>query len=663
MKAPVPTTGGESQAAGSESFRIVFQKALLEHLEKAPVAAWADLETIAGHAVIGELDLKDGTGSYSFVGTPPDWYADPDKDWLRGTVLHRMQHWPAMLRVGLRSHKPDFAQRVILEWEDWLQNCPCPFSANQSPLAINFRGPHPWRLLDAGIRLYESWIPSVLLLEADNLLTDDFLQRVEDAIILHADYLAACAPIDARHDANNHIFMQMLGLMAAAFWMPEHPRSRHWLAVAQNELLSAVGQQFTGKGSQIEGCPHYHNLCVDFLCRAAWFHRMANVELPDPLLGAFPRMLEYTLHSTRSNGDSVPWGDSDALRLGIRLAAWSRVLFGDDTFMVLLKKLIPGEEWDRTLALSYWDMPSGQALLETRMTVPCHPDSSMPLRFEDPEVKQASLRSGWSAGESCVFLGCQVPVHNAHAHADPAGFDFTARGRGILVDPGRYTYAENAERRIFKSVKYHNCLVVNDREPFDYLSTWSYGEQGVGELLEISSQITPQIIACQHDCYDPVVHRRLVCLPDRNHLLVVDWLSGLKPADAIQVYWHWDATDVQWHHRSQLATADFGTFQAILLPSTFARADSLDGFISDVYGSKRASRRLRLWFTPLTAESEWVLATGIVLAPHGVEAPRAPRADFKGHDRIVVSWETASLDYECQFLGRSCSIKRMRNHS
>lgn len=95
------------------------------------------------------------------------------------------------------------------------------------------------------------------------------------------------------------------------------------------------------------------------------------------------------------------------------------------------------------------------------------------------------LRTGWTRDALSVFFAARSPVNNGHAHIDPMGFDFTALGRPLVVDPGRYTYREDADRRAYKSADWHNTLTIDGRPPFEYLGAWAYSPQKEARITHV----------------------------------------------------------------------------------------------------------------------------------------------------------------------------------
>jgi len=501
----------------------------------------------AEDVVRGMLVLPGSGRKPCFVGTPPDWRFDPFNDDQTTSALNRTGHWLKLLRAWRISGEKRFAQRAADELLDWITSCPCPMPPDGDHRSYPYRDSSPWRLLDAGIRMMESWPPTIYLLHEGGLLTDQDYQRALSCCQDHARVLARCVPVDSRPHSNNHLLMEMLGLLYTAVALPPTARSAADQQLALDELCRGAQEQVAPEGAQVEGCPHYHNLSQGLIAHAVALLRNYKVEVPKPLLRAVRDMTEYSLHATRPTGLSVPWGDSDASRMMWDAARWSLVATGDGKALRDLCKLCGADAARQALEANLWKLhfEDIQAAREVIDDYESHADPMPSRTWIGRTVKQASLRTDWSPDAWHVFFGCHTPTFGAHAHADPAGFELSAMGVTPLPDPGRFTYAEGDARREFKSAQWHNTLTVNDQEPFEYLNTWGWGPQQAGRLTGQLIDNEIMAVACEHDSYTPVKHRRLVVLETAGRLTVIDWLIGLRPKDTYQLWFHVDADEAK----------------------------------------------------------------------------------------------------------------------
>jgi hypothetical protein len=563
-----------------------------------------------------------GTGDKPlFVGDPPQWAANPtgDEEYLWG--LNRMFHWTTLLRAYSLTGQSRYARKVVAELSDWIERCPRPpVGPDRAAAAGNFCRVDPWRSLEAGIRMYETWPRVLEHLSGTPFLTPELLGRMAVSMHEHAEVLAEICPIFWPHADHNHYLMENLGLLSVAVLLPDLADCGRWLDQALAQLERCAAAQLTAGGGQIEGCPHYHDGCVYWFCLAIELAGQAGRELSPAYRARLGRALEYTVHTLRPSGGCVPWGDSDATDNATAPAIWWYKTTGDAGPLHMTARLT-GPEAARRVALELaWVVPDVDALLRALDPAERHAPS-LPLVSWQKELRQVALRTGWDREALSVFYACRSPVNNTHAHIDPAGFDFTALGRALLVDPGRYTYRNGPERRDFKSAAWHNTLTVNGREPFAYLSSWAYGPQQEGCLSNVWQQ--PQLLAAeavQHN-FAPAVHRRLVAIVADRVLLVLDELGDLAPGATVQVYFHFDSTAVRWDQSRLSASADFGDVDLALhaAASTALTGTLLPGQVSEHIDDRHDSLRLRLEDAPGTAP---VRRYAALVMPHRQDAPR-----------------------------------------
>jgi hypothetical protein len=154
------------------------------------------------------------------------------------------------------------------------------------------------------------------------------------------------------------------------------------------------------------------------------------------------------------------------------------------------------------------------------------------------------FRTDWTRDALSVFFACRTPVYNTHQHIDPMGFDFTAFGKVLFVDPGRYTYSEQPLRKFFKSATSHNTITVDNKEPWKYISSWQYGPQKDGDIIYFSNNKDLYIVEARQNNFEPHIHNRLLALIDSNILLVLDRVSKLENNSTVQLYYHRDTVNL-----------------------------------------------------------------------------------------------------------------------
>jgi len=191
-----------------------------------------------------------------------------------------------------------------------------------------------------------------------------------------------------------------------------------------------------------------------------------------------------------------------------------------------------------------WEVPDLYDLhkqierITNRKTMP-----DMPVTSWQKQLKQVFLRTDWSNDALYVMFACRTPIQNNHAHIDPAGFEFTAYGCCLLGDPAIYYYKDDEKRKNLKSAHWHNCLTLNRKNPWEYISSWQYGEQQPGDILAVEK--TEQLIysVAEHSNYRPTIHKRAVAIVDQKFLLILDILDHVVPDTSVQINFHMDAPE------------------------------------------------------------------------------------------------------------------------
>ena len=261
----------------------------------------------ANRALAGLLVLP-GTGAQPyFVGNPPDWFANPVDDNEYRWILNRHGHWRNLLAAYSLTEDRRYGEKVVQEVQDWIANVPRPPLEHDPETARPiFRGATPWRLLETGIRMFESWPLIVEHLVDTDLMTPELLSEYVTSLYEHGESLAEVSPVLFPHANHNMHIMQNLGLLTIAANLPELKTAEAWRAQAIRELERAARVQITDGGGQIEGCPHYHNVCLHYLSRAQLILKGSGERFSEEYADHVKRGLEYSVYAFRPSGTGVP---------------------------------------------------------------------------------------------------------------------------------------------------------------------------------------------------------------------------------------------------------------------------------------------------------------------------------------------------------------------
>jgi hypothetical protein len=400
----------------------------------------------------------------------------------------------------------------------------------------------------------------------------------------------------------NHRTLELYALFVAALALPELDPEGDLLAFATAELHRNLVTDFRADGVHREASTHYHLVVLRSLVGVRENARRFAVSLPTGFDALLERACEFALHCQRPDGAIPALSDSDTGRYGDLLELAGELL-GREDFV--------------------WAGSGGQ-------------------RGSPPVVQSASFesggyffqRSGWGEGaiafrdERFLVLDCGPLGDGGHGHYDLLSVEVAAGGRPLVVDPGRYTYAESKPnlRRWFKGTAAHSTVCVDGLDQTLYRRGKPRGPTAEGRLLARLAApgldvIVAQAVSPAHDA----AHTRRVIFVAGEYWLVVDRLEAGRP----------HRYDLRW----QLAPEADGKVSvtgrtvwapgvALVFASPLAPALE-DGWVAPSYGSKLPAPAV---VGTVEGAAEAVLTTLVSPLADGEEAPQL---------RITTSGEAA----------------------
>lgn len=474
------------------------------------------------------LYVLPGTGGKLFdVGNPPAWKECRvnDEEYLWG--LARMPGVPPLTEAYILSGEKKYAEKALGDMLDFIDTCP-PFALEHldDPTYIDncfLSGTtNPWRQLEVGLRTEFSMRMLYCRLILSEVMTAEAHEKIAKSFYDHGRQLATVSSILWPDGAHNHFLSEMTGLLSVACLFPEFDKSEQWREIAVRGIEQCARAQITPCGAQIEGSPHYHNVCVNTLLDALKIAYSAGVKFSEEFMRRFHKMLEYSAMMMAPDGNNSSIGDSPNTpglipeiigkldELNMRDTALS------DT------AAIAGNSFER--------YAERERLVRQAMHAPGRIE-----HYRD--VGQAVARTGFRKDDSWFTLNCRTPVFNGHAHMDPMSLELNLMGRPILVDPSYYTYEEGERRKRFKAADYHSCLLFGGRMPYRYLNRWQYGAQNEGTVAQVYAKNGVMAAEAYHLNYAPNRHRRLACLFDKDTFAVIDRVENVTAED-VQLYFH-----------------------------------------------------------------------------------------------------------------------------
>lgn len=545
----------------------------------------------ANEALQGKMILPGTGGRPEFVGNPPFWLERRHNDNEFLWQLNRMTHWPPMLEAYSLTKEEKYSKKVIEELINWIDTV----EISEDIIAKNtleyFSGCNPLRVLEIGIRAYKTWPLVLEHLGKSEIFTKEVLEKYLITIYKHAEIIRAISPQIWPRADHNHYLMECLGLLTTALYFPELKKSEEWKEFAIRELERCSDAQLTEEGGQIEGCPSYHNGCMFWFGLVIILSRRFNFKLSNNYLQTYRNNINYALYSLRPTGKTVPVGDSHANNLSIMSGVYGYLAFKDLTWLKMMNNVFTKEEIIDIANEHIWRALDVEDFIKDLKTIGEEEATEIKLKkvFWNSELKQAMIRSSWEKDALSFLFTCRSPIKNLHAHIDLMSFDFTALGKDIICDPGIFCYRDDEDRREFKSSAYHSTLIMDDRDHFEYISSFNYGPQKFGTIYKAEEEEFYSYASAYHKCYEPATHYRHIALVNDELLMVIDEIDKLNNSKINRIF-HLDYTNIEKTENYVDAFDEQANVRLINHPK--ANVEIKDGRLSDINDISRSSKRV-----------------------------------------------------------------------
>jgi heparinase II/III-like protein len=307
--------------------------------------------------------------------------------------------------------------------------------------------------------------------------------------------------------ARNHRTLELYTLFLVPLALPQTDPGGDRLAEAIRDLHENLLSDVLPDGVHCEASTHYHLLALRSFLGARENARRFGLTLPDGFDRQLERACEFALHCHRPDGDIAALSDSDTGSYA-ELLELAASLLGRPDFLYA-------------------------ASAGARSTPPGRRYASFPVGgyfFQ---------RSGWGrdgvafADERFLVFDCGPIGEGGHGHYDLLSIEVAAGGLPLLVDPGRFTYAEDADhnwRRWFKGTAAHNTVCVDGLDQTPYRRRRPKGAVARGRFRGRMSATGLDVLhgEATSPCYDAVHARRVVFVGD-EYWLVEDRLRAATP--------------------------------------------------------------------------------------------------------------------------------------
>jgi hypothetical protein len=494
------------------------ETALIDHYQHRKIPVWPEPEGMITDLRLNleklqKDDLIQEAGSILDYQFMPDqtkpfltdtgailWHRSPisSPEWL--WRLHRHQWWPVLALAYRQTGNEQYAEAFVNQMLSWIKSNPMPEQKDEKSFA--------WRLMECGMRMHVSWIPSFGLFFESPVFDREAKTKMLRSIYDHAQFLAAFKT------SQNHLLRESNGLAAVSVYFPEFKQSQSWLQKALKRLNLELENQINPDGFHFELSTGYQWLVIDEFEKTHALFNIKNHSLPfEDISARLEKMYNVLAYMVRPDG-TFPELNDGFIRWSSDRLAKAGMQFKRDDFIYI-------------------------GTNGTQGTVPR--DTSMAFENAGYYV----MRSDWSRNAKYLIFD-SGPCNGYHAHEDKLSIEVFAFDTPFIVDSGSYTY-ENADpfRAYFVGSQSHNTLMVDGcgqirrwkkgwieakqsyfsqaiwitKPEFDYAA--GIYEDGYGQFaLEKPKHA---------DIIEDVTHTRHILFVKQDYWLIVDELQAVAP--------------------------------------------------------------------------------------------------------------------------------------
>lgn len=482
--------------------RLTDLKINTDELSQKELIALAD--AIVEHRFV----LVSSDVSQIILGGEIDWHAKPTPDREWGWKLNRHQWWPILALAYSQTGNERYTIEFVNQMLDWVKGNLPPAKKNEKSLT--------WRLMEVGMRMRVSWIPTFVLFYDSPVFTDRAKLAMLRSIYDHARFLSLFST------RLNHLLRESNGLAYASVYFPEFKEAKRWQQIALTRLDQELTKQVNQDGTHVEMSTGYQWLVVDEYQATFDLLRANHLSLPNQdlthWLRKMYRVLAYLVRPDgtypRINDGSVHWKHTLLAQAGETLGC-------DDVLYI-------GTDGNRGT---------------------CPEDTLISFRDAGLYV----MRSNWTKEAHYLLFGAG-PYGGFHGHEDKLSIEVAAFGQPFVVDSGSYTYdAANPLRAYFVGSQGHNTVLVDGKSQ---IRRWRQARPepvSGGHATWISQPDFDFLAATYDDGYstfslrkpegakviEDVTHTRRILFVKPDYWLIVDELQASLPHN-YQALFHTD---------------------------------------------------------------------------------------------------------------------------
>jgi hypothetical protein len=445
--------------------------------------------------------------------------------------------------------------RVLLG--SWFDQCPY-------PLGVNWTSS-----LEHAVRL-ANWAVAWHLLGTSLVFSGEtgmaFRRQWLDSIFQHCHFISGHF---SRHSsANNHLLGELMGLFIASVTWPMWPDSAYWRAHATQEFESEALKQNAPDGVNREQAVWYQHEVTDMMLLCGLIGRANGIEFSGDYWKRLETMLEFIASIMDVGGNMPIIGDADDAMIvhwvpetvatlttqTSSILETINPLDRPNEFNVYRSLLATGaalfKRLDFKVKAGQFDQKSrwllGDAAEQVFDTLHAE-NSQLPIRRAFPDGGYYILGDGFETPYEVRIVADAGPLGYlsiaAHGHADALSFTLSASGRGLLIDPGTFSFhTQKKWRDYFRGTSAHNTVRIDrlDQSVAGGNFLWVKHAKVCRERFETGTE--RDVLLGSHDGYrrlkDPVTHRRELLYDKANRVLTVTDDLDCRRSHETEVFWH-----------------------------------------------------------------------------------------------------------------------------
>lgn len=371
--------------------------------------------------------------------------------------LSRCHHLLWLAEAYLITNKEEYAQEVVDEIVDWIEENPYMHSVN-------------WTCaMDVSIRVV-NWLYAINMIWESKCMTDEFVSKLYKSLYQHGFYIYNNLEKRVPY-SNNHYFSDLVGLLYLGRLFKHTKRGLKWWRFGLSEYYMEIRLQTLPSGANYERSISYHRLMTELASYPLYMLKRVGEVIPHDVVYRVGKMYDYIVNYTKSNGRVPLVGDNDDGRLlpfVKRDFRYHRYLVDRISCENIMVSSNIGE-----IFILYSN--KSQSIADYR-------DSGCVIK------RDGELYLYITNGERGCYTTNSLQRFGSHSHSDLLSFEMSLGNDDIFVDSGSYIYTANLDKHIeFRTTKKHNTIIVDNEEQLIPTSTAFVSTLNVaGQYLTIS---------------------------------------------------------------------------------------------------------------------------------------------------------------------------------